>query len=69
LQACCTGDDAPGGFHHHPHRRFTGRAGRGSIVWSGTFHSIGARILREYAERIGLNPGFTVHDREDSQIC
>jgi DNA helicase-2/ATP-dependent DNA helicase PcrA len=39
---------------------------RGSIVWSGTFHSIGARILREYAERIGLNPGFTVHDREDS---
>jgi DNA helicase-2/ATP-dependent DNA helicase PcrA len=42
------------------------RAAPGSIVWSGTFHSIGARLLREYAERIGLNPGFTIHDREDS---
>ena len=42
------------------------RAAPGSIAWSGTFHSIGARLLREYAERIGLNPGFTIHDREDS---
>src|SRR5215212_9919682 len=25
-----------------------------SLPWSGTFHSIGARILREYAGRIGL---------------
>ena len=42
------------------------RATTGSIVWSGTFHSIGARLLREYAERIGLSPAFTIHDREDS---
>ena len=34
--------------------------------YSGTFHSIGARLLREYAERIGLAPNFTIHDREDS---
>src|SRR5512135_3921330 len=36
------------------------------LNWSGTFHSIGARLLREYAGRIGLNPAFTIHDRGDS---
>jgi len=36
------------------------------INWSGTFHAIGARLLRAYAERIGLSPGFTIHDREDA---
>jgi DNA helicase II / ATP-dependent DNA helicase PcrA len=34
--------------------------------FSGTFHSIGARLLRDYAERLGLEPAFTIHDREDS---
>lgn len=33
---------------------------------AGTFHSIGARILRELAPNIGLDPDFTLHDREDS---
>jgi DNA helicase-2/ATP-dependent DNA helicase PcrA len=37
-----------------------------SIPWSGTFHSIGARLLRETAGRVGLDPAFTIHDREDS---
>jgi len=37
-----------------------------SMVWAGTFHAIGARLLREYAERIGLDTAFTIHDREDS---
>ena len=37
-----------------------------ALTWAGTFHSIGARLLREYAERIGLDPAFTIHDREDS---
>jgi len=37
-----------------------------ALVWAGTFHGIGARILRDYAERIGLDPNFTIHDREDS---
>jgi len=37
-----------------------------TLVWAGTFHAIGARLLREYAERIGLEAAFTIHDREDS---
>ncbi|WP_454628384.1 ATP-dependent helicase [Bradyrhizobium cenepequi] len=37
-----------------------------ALGWSGTFHGIGARLLREYSERIGLDPAFTIHDREDS---
>lgn len=36
------------------------------LPWSGTFHAVGARLLREFAGRIGLPPGFTIHDREDS---
>ncbi|MBS1227442.1 MAG: ATP-dependent helicase [Proteobacteria bacterium] len=34
--------------------------------WAGTFHSVGARLLREYAARIGIDPAFTIHDRADS---
>ncbi|THF62666.1 ATP-dependent helicase [Pseudothauera rhizosphaerae] len=37
-----------------------------NLEWSGTFHAIGARLLRDYAARIGLDPAFTIHDREDS---
>ncbi|MBV8751811.1 MAG: ATP-dependent helicase [Hyphomicrobiales bacterium] len=37
-----------------------------ALTWSGTFHSVAARLLREFAERIGLAPGFTIHDRTDS---
>jgi DNA helicase-2/ATP-dependent DNA helicase PcrA len=37
-----------------------------ALTWAGTFHGIGARLLREYAERIGFDPTFTIHDREDS---
>jgi DNA helicase-2/ATP-dependent DNA helicase PcrA len=37
-----------------------------ALSWAGTFHGIGARLLREYAEQIGINPAFTIHDREDS---
>ena len=36
------------------------------LSWAGTFHAIGARLLRIYANEIGLNPAFTIHDREDS---
>src|SRR5262249_9426753 len=38
-----------------------------SLPWSGTFHSVGARLLREYAARIGLSESFTIHDRGDSE--
>src|SRR5947207_11667250 len=37
-----------------------------AIVWAGTFHAVGARLLREYADAIGLDRAFTIHDREDS---
>ncbi|GAB1461192.1 hypothetical protein MASR2M50_29670 [Thauera sp.] len=39
---------------------------RAELQWAGTFHAIGARLLRDYAGRIGLDPGFSIHDREDS---
>lgn len=37
------------------------------LPWSGTFHAIGARLLREYAGRIGLDESFTIHDRGDAE--
>jgi DNA helicase-2/ATP-dependent DNA helicase PcrA len=38
----------------------------GSIEWSGTFHAIGAKLLRLHADSIGLNPGFSILDRSDA---
>ncbi len=38
-----------------------------TLPWAGTFHAIGARLLREYAERVGLKASFTIHDRGDSE--
>jgi len=37
-----------------------------ALAWAGTFHGIGARLLRDYADQIGIDPTFTIHDREDS---
>jgi DNA helicase II / ATP-dependent DNA helicase PcrA len=37
-----------------------------ALTWSGTFHAIGARLLREYSDQIGLDRAFTIHDRADS---
>jgi DNA helicase-2/ATP-dependent DNA helicase PcrA len=36
------------------------------LPWSGTFHAIGARLLRECAHVIGLKPSFTILDRSDA---
>src|SRR5271168_4959825 len=36
------------------------------LIWSGTFHSVGNRILRLFARHLGLNPNFTVLDRTDA---
>jgi DNA helicase II / ATP-dependent DNA helicase PcrA len=36
------------------------------LPWSGTFHAVGARLLREYATQIGLKPSFTILDRADA---
>ena len=38
-----------------------------ALPWAGTFHAIGARLLRDYAEAIGLPTDFTVLDRADSE--
>ena len=46
--------------------RATGTNAASGLPWAGTFHAIGARFLREYAERIGLDRAFTIHDREDA---
>ncbi len=35
------------------------------MPWMGTFHSIGARILRRNAELVGLKPDFTILDTDD----
>ena len=37
------------------------------LHWAGTFHGIGARLLREYALQIGLAGNFTIQDRGDSE--
>lgn len=36
-----------------------------NISWLGTFHSIGAKILRRHAELVGLNSNFTILGTDD----
>ncbi len=36
-------------------------------LWGGTFHSIGARLLRRHADLAGYRPDFTIMDRDDSE--
>src|ERR1700740_3744052 len=36
------------------------------MLWSGTFHSVGNRILRLFARQLGLDPSFSVLDRADA---
>jgi DNA helicase-2/ATP-dependent DNA helicase PcrA len=38
-----------------------------AFPWAGTFHGVGARLLREYASRIGLQSSFTILDRGDAE--
>jgi DNA helicase-2/ATP-dependent DNA helicase PcrA len=38
-----------------------------SGLWSGTFHSVGNRILRRHPQAAGLEEGFTILDREDQK--
>ena len=42
------------------------RSVQSRLAWSGTFHSVGNRILRSFAKHVGLNPNFTVLDRADA---
>lgn len=47
-----------------------GTAGRSPpamrLPWSGTFHSVANRVLREYAQALGVAPDFSVLDRGDA---
>jgi DNA helicase II / ATP-dependent DNA helicase PcrA len=36
------------------------------LTWTGTFHSIGNRLLRHYARHLKLDPQFSVIDRADA---
>ncbi len=50
-------------------RTSLGTTGDASVAfaWAGTFHAVGARVLREYAGRVGLSSTFTIHDRSDAE--
>ncbi|MFM7150893.1 MAG: ATP-dependent helicase, partial [Gemmataceae bacterium] len=37
----------------------------GHRIWISTFHAMGARLLRQYAERLGLDRDFTIYDQTD----
>src|SRR5580658_4805752 len=36
-------------------------------LWGGTFHSVGARILRTHADSLGYRRDFTILDRDDAK--
>ena len=36
-------------------------------IWSGTFHSVFARILRQEADKIGFPANFTIYDKDDAK--
>ena len=38
-----------------------------SRLWGGTFHSIGARVLRRHARDIGYEVDFSILDRDDAE--
>ena len=38
-----------------------------ALPWAGTFHAIGARLLRDHAAAIGLPDHFTILDRADAE--
>src|SRR6516225_4321103 len=37
-----------------------------AALWGGTFHSVGNRILRAHADKVGYRRDFTIMDREDA---
>jgi len=47
-------------------RRAAQISGAQRVGWSGTFHAIANRLLRQHAASVRLDPSFTVLDRTDS---
>jgi DNA helicase II / ATP-dependent DNA helicase PcrA len=39
----------------------------GGRVWLSTFHRFGAKLLRRYADYVGLQPNFTIYDTNDAR--
>ena len=37
------------------------------LIWGGTFHSIGNRLLRRHATEVGFDKNFSIMDREDQK--
>ena len=57
-------------FTNKAAREMIARVGRCSAssvegLWLGTFHALGARLLRRHAELVGLKPNFTILDTDD----
>lgn len=48
----------------HRVEHLLGRSSSG--IWGGTFHSLGNRLLRTYAEAVGYTSSFTILDQEDA---
>ncbi|MCK6549008.1 UvrD-helicase domain-containing protein [Myxococcota bacterium] len=44
-------------------KKLIGKSIRGATI--STFHALGSKILREYGEKVGLRPGFTISDSAD----
>ena len=44
-----------------------GTQGAPALPWAGTFHGVAARLLRDWAPRVGLAEGFTILDRADAE--
>lgn len=48
--------------------RLEKRLGEGALdIWAGTFHSVCARFLRMYIDRLGRDSSFTIYDTDDQK--
>ncbi len=48
--------------------RLEKRLGDGALdIWAGTFHSVCARFLRMYIDRLGRDSSFTIYDTDDQK--
>ncbi|MBQ8330945.1 MAG: UvrD-helicase domain-containing protein [Clostridia bacterium] len=48
-------------------RKVIPEEGAADSIWAGTFHSICARILRAYGDRLGYDRSFTIYDTTDTK--